>query len=98
MRITITAASGFIRRYIVRHLASLGHECSCWFRPESDHYLSELEVATLAKSLSGSRSEPHGIAPQPKNQTLTDKLRALGMTFGGQLLLEQMVRELLAAV
>lgn len=63
-----------------------------------DRYVSEHKVATLAKSLCGSRSVIHGDAPQPKNQIVTDRLRALGMTFGGQLLLEQTVRELLAAV
>ena len=63
-----------------------------------DRYVSEYEVATLAKTLSGSRSTIHGAAPQPKNQIVPDKLRALGMNFGGQPLLEQTVRELLAAV
>ncbi len=36
MRIGVTGATGFLGRYIVRHLSSLGHECRCWFRPRSD--------------------------------------------------------------
>jgi nucleoside-diphosphate-sugar epimerase len=36
MRIAITGATGFLGRYIVRHLASLGHRCRCWHRPGSD--------------------------------------------------------------
>ncbi|MFO0821203.1 MAG: NAD(P)-dependent oxidoreductase [Pirellulales bacterium] len=63
-----------------------------------DRYVPEHEVATLAKSLSGSRSTIYGATSQPKNQIVTDKLRALGMNFGGQVLLEQTVRELLDAV
>ena len=62
-----------------------------------DRYISEHEVATLAKQISGSRSTIHGGEPKPKNQIVTDKLRSLGMTFGGQPLLERTVRELVAA-
>jgi len=62
-----------------------------------DRYISEHEVATLAKQISGSRSTIHGGEPKPKNQIVTDKLRSLGMNFGGQPLLERTVRELVAA-
>ena len=63
-----------------------------------DRYVSEHEVATLAKQISGSRSTIHGAEPKPKSQIVTDKLRALGMEFGGRALLEQTVRDLVAAV
>lgn len=63
-----------------------------------DRYVSEHEVATLAKKISGSGSRIHGVEPKPKNQIVTDKLRTLGMEFGGRTLLEQTVRELVAAV
>ncbi len=63
-----------------------------------DQYVSEYEVATLAKRFSGSQSTIRGQAPQPKNQIVTDKLRKLGMQFGGQALLEQTVRDLVDAV
>src|SRR5437870_569120 len=36
MRIAITGATGFLGRYLVRHLAQTGHDLRCWFRPESD--------------------------------------------------------------
>src|SRR5687768_13490514 len=36
MRIAITGATGFIGRYLVRHLAAGGHQLSCWFRPDSE--------------------------------------------------------------
>ena len=62
-----------------------------------DRYISDYEVATLAKQLTGSRSAVHGQQTSAKNQIVTDKLRGLGMTFGGQPLLEQTVRQLIAA-
>ncbi len=62
-----------------------------------DRYISEFEVATLARTLADSSAEVRGAAPVPKNQIITAKLRALGMTFGGAPLLEQTVRALLAA-
>lgn len=36
MRIAVTGATGFLGRYIVNHLLAQGHECRCWYRPESD--------------------------------------------------------------
>lgn len=36
MRVAVTGATGFLGRYIVNHLASEGHRCRCWYRPESD--------------------------------------------------------------
>jgi len=63
-----------------------------------DRYISEYDVATIAKRLSGSRSEIDGAARSPKHQIVTNKLRSLGMTFGGEPLLEQTVREILDAV
>jgi nucleoside-diphosphate-sugar epimerase len=63
-----------------------------------DRYVSELEVATIARDLSGSRAQVLGTAPTPKNQIVTDKIQALGMTFGGRPLLEQTVGEILASL
>jgi nucleoside-diphosphate-sugar epimerase len=59
-----------------------------------DRYISELDVATLAKELSGSTSEINGEPMQPKHQIVTDKIRALGMQFGGHELLKQTIAEL----
>lgn len=36
MRIAITGATGFLGRYLVRHLAHSGHQLRCWYRPGSD--------------------------------------------------------------
>ena len=36
MRIGLTGATGFVGRYIARHLIDQGHSLQCWFRPASD--------------------------------------------------------------
>ena len=36
MHIAITGATGFLGRYLVRHLAAAGHRLRCWYRPSSD--------------------------------------------------------------
>jgi hypothetical protein len=59
-----------------------------------DRYVSEFDVATLAKELSGSTSQVVGEPKQPKHEIVTDKIRALGMEFGGDGLLSQTVAEL----
>lgn len=59
-----------------------------------DRYVSEFEVATLAKEISGSSAEISGEAKVPKHQIQTEKLRALGMEFGGESLLRETVAEL----
>ena len=62
-----------------------------------DRYISELDVATLAKELSGSDSIILGEPKQPRNQIETGKIRNLGMQFGGDSLFQQTVGELIAA-
>ncbi|OYP32199.1 NAD-dependent epimerase/dehydratase family protein [Rhodopirellula sp. MGV] len=59
-----------------------------------DCYISNYEVATLAKELSGSSSQIDGEPRQPKNQIITDKIKQQGMQFGGQSLLKQTIAEL----
>ena len=63
-----------------------------------DRYVSEFDVARLAKELSGSKSQIVGESMQPKHQIVTDKIRALGMQFGGAGLLSHTVAELVEGV
>jgi nucleoside-diphosphate-sugar epimerase len=69
--------------------AIVGQAFNCY-----DRYVSEWDVARLAKQISGSRADIRGQQTSPKNQIVTEKLRSLGMGFGGEPLLEQTVREL----
>lgn len=62
-----------------------------------DRYIAEQEVARIAKELTNSRSEITDLNRGPKNQIETGKLRALGMTFGGEELLRGTVAELVEA-
>ena len=62
-----------------------------------DMYISDYDVATIAKDLSGSKAKIIGEQKQPKHQIETAKLRALGMEFGGRPLLEETVAALLRA-
>jgi nucleoside-diphosphate-sugar epimerase len=62
-----------------------------------DRYVSDFEVATIARDQSGARGEIQGAPSAPKNQIVTTKLQALGMQFGGRPLLEQTIGEILAA-
>jgi nucleoside-diphosphate-sugar epimerase len=61
-----------------------------------DRYVAEEEVATIAKSLAGSQSQIAVLNRGPKHQIDTRKIRALGMTFGGEELLRRTVGELVA--
>jgi nucleoside-diphosphate-sugar epimerase len=63
-----------------------------------DRYISRLEVATMARSLAGSSSQIEGQAPRPKHQIVTERLRSLGMTFGGTALLEETIAAMIAAL
>lgn len=62
-----------------------------------DIYVSEEDVARIAKLLTGSQSSISSLNRGPENQIVTEKLRALGVTFGGQALLERTVEEMLRA-
>jgi nucleoside-diphosphate-sugar epimerase len=62
-----------------------------------DRYVSEYDVATIAQTLAASRSTVRGEPTHPKHEIETGALRALGMTFGGDRLLERSIGELVAA-
>src|SRR5262249_48304457 len=49
-----------------------------------DRYVSDYEVASIAKDLTGARGAILGAPTTPKNQISTAKLQALGMQFGGR--------------
>ncbi len=62
-----------------------------------DCYVSEQQVARIAQELTGSASTVADLNRGPKHQIDTRKLRALGMTFGGEVLLRRTVAELVEA-
>lgn len=62
-----------------------------------DLYVSSYDVATIAREISGSASRIIGEPTRPKHEIVTDKIRALGMRFGGRPLLERTIRELVDA-
>jgi nucleoside-diphosphate-sugar epimerase len=62
-----------------------------------DRYVAEQDVARIAQELTGSPSTIADLNRGPKHQIVTAKLRALGMTFGGEELLRRTVAELIEA-
>jgi nucleoside-diphosphate-sugar epimerase len=72
--------------------AVAGQSFNCY-----DFYISEEHVARLAKELSGSSSEVANLNRGPKHQIDTKKIRNLGMSFGGEMLLRRTVGELVEA-
>ncbi len=60
-----------------------------------DRYVSELEVAKIARAVTGSDSQITGEPKQPKHQIVTDKIQKLGMEFGGHNLLTQTIEKLI---
>ena len=59
-----------------------------------DRYISEHEIAALAKEIAGSSASVNGDPKQPKHQIETGKLRALGMEFGSESLLRETIKQL----
>jgi hypothetical protein len=72
--------------------AMTGQAYNCY-----DLYIAEQDVAGIAKELVGSPSEIAELNRGPKDQIDTSKLRALGMTFGGEPLLRRTVQDLIEA-
>lgn len=62
-----------------------------------DRYVSQWDVAHLAREIANSRAEIRGEQTRPKNQIVTKKLQSLGMQFGGDKLLRQTIAELVQA-
>lgn len=62
-----------------------------------DMYVSEEQVARIAKELTGSLSRISDANRGPKHQIDTKKIRALGMSFGGESQLRDTVKQLVDA-
>ena len=58
---------------------------------------SRTESGAAATAISGSRSTIADLNKGPQHQIATDKIKALGMTFGGAPLLQQTVAQLVQA-
>ena len=69
-----------------------GQAYSCY-----DRYISQYDVATIAKELSGSDSEVLGNQKRPKHEIDSSKIKALGMEFGGTARLRETIVQLLEA-
>jgi len=63
-----------------------------------DRYISQFEVAQLAKEISGSSSEITGEPKKPLHEIDTHKIRRLGMEFGGEPRLRATIAQLVNAV
>jgi nucleoside-diphosphate-sugar epimerase len=75
---------------LLLHVEGTRGECfNCY-----DRYVSEYDVALLAQELSGSQASIEGERKSPKHQIVNQKLRALGMEFGG----DQRLRDTVAAL
>ena len=59
-----------------------------------DMYIADQDVAQIAKDITGSRSAIEIQNKGPKNQIATEKLRALGMKFGGNALLKATIQQM----
>jgi len=67
-----------------------GQAYSCY-----DQYISEFDVATIAKEICGSKSEIIGEQRRPKHEIDSSKIRSLGMEFGGEELLRDTLKKML---
>jgi nucleoside-diphosphate-sugar epimerase len=86
----VARAAEFLLRIDAERIA--GQSFNCY-----DLYVAEEQVGRIAKELSGSASEIPHLNRGPKHQIDTTKIRALGMTFGGEPLLRRTVQELVEA-
>jgi len=73
--------------------SSAGEAYSCY-----DRYVSQYDVANIAKEICGSPAVIHGELITPKHQISTEKLKSLGMKFGGDALLREYIEEILEVV
>jgi nucleoside-diphosphate-sugar epimerase len=84
----VARAVELLLRVDARRIA--GQSFNCY-----DLYVADEQVARIAKELTGSASTISNLNGGPKHQIDTSKIRALGMTFGGEALLRRTVQELI---
>lgn len=72
---------------------TIGQTYNCY-----DMYISEFRVAQIVKELTNSKSIIYGKEITPKNQIITEKIRSLGMEFGGESLLRSSLREVISNI
>lgn len=80
-------------RLLLNHEETAGESYSCY-----DRYVSQFEVATLAKELSESSAAISGEIIRPQNQIDNSKIKRTGMRFGGDARLKETIGELVEAV
>jgi len=66
MRIAVTGATGFLGRYLVRHLARSGHQVRCWHRPDSDRSGFEKQADAI-EWLPGDLGDPAAVKELIRN-------------------------------
>jgi nucleoside-diphosphate-sugar epimerase len=69
-----------------------GEAYSCY-----DRYVSEFDVANIAKELTGSGSQILGQQTKPRHRIVADKIKKLGMEFGGDELLKNTIQQIIDA-
>ncbi|MDB4614433.1 NAD(P)-dependent oxidoreductase [bacterium] len=70
-----------------------GEVYSCY-----DRYVSQWDVAQIAKEMIGSKSRIDGGQTKPKNEIISDKIKSLGMKFGGEQLLRDTIQQIVDVV
>jgi len=63
-----------------------------------DRYVSEYEVAEIARDIAGTDSPIQGAAKTPRHEIQTGKIRALGMAFGGTPQLRQTIAQMVERI
>src|SRR5690348_9928429 len=101
MRIAVTGATGFLGRYLVRHLTAAGHRLRCWHRPESDRggFADDGQVEWLPGRLGdpdatrrlveGADAAVHAAVQWPRDRGRGDPDVFLGVNLTGSLQLFQ---------
>lgn len=70
-----------------------GEAYSCY-----DRYVSEFEVAQIAREITQSESDIAGTQTSPKHQIVSDKIKERGMKFGGEEKLRSTIAEIVNAI